>query len=188
MTSTITLVVTFLLGALTAWLTSYFNYLFARKQTYRNDAIASYRDLMGIRVVIRQIVVFRFEAMINSDFHQAAWEFEGRAKDSLNLDELRRWMLKSEDYADQLTRQLQELFSVLGSISLLFKNDEEIQGLVDKIYKYKAIATKYPTNIPAKELEAWKKEAISQLQEVADREYGKPIHNLLTAIKLKAEI
>ncbi|MDB5179352.1 MAG: hypothetical protein JWN01_1295 [Patescibacteria group bacterium] len=143
---------------------------------------------MGVRIILRQLIVFRFEAMISSDYHQALWEGEGQPKDSLNLEELRRWMLKSEDYADQVTKQLQELFGTLGSLSLLFKKDKQVQKLIDKIYNFKTVKTKYPVGIPSEELDGWKKEAINQLQELADQQYGKPIHELLGAIKQNIEI
>lgn len=126
-----------------------------------------------------QLYVSRFEAWIYSDYHEARWKLAGAPKDSIDLQEAQRWMHKSEDLALEIAKNNQSLFQTLGLIRTSFRRTPTLDSLTEKLYRFKVPEiTKRPFDLDANQLEAWKVNAVKQLQELVEREYSKPIDEL----------
>ena len=144
----------------------------------------AYSKLMGIKFIITQLYVSRFEALIFSDFHEAKWKANGCPRDSLDLQETFRWMQKSEDLALEIANTNQSLFEILGSITISFRATKELRNLVEKIYYFKTPDIKFPKDITdLKILELTKTKAVQALQALVEKEYRKPIENLLSYLE-----
>jgi hypothetical protein len=75
-----------------------------------------FSELMGIKFVITQLYVSRFEASVFSDYHESKWKQAGYPRDSIDLQEAQRWMHKSEDLAAEIAKNNQYLFEKIGMI------------------------------------------------------------------------
>ena len=176
-------IIPYIAGALTVLLTGHINYLYSKKSEIRKEKIRVYGRLMALRIRLRQVIVSRYEAYICSDYHEALWKTRGASRESIDLEESRRWMTKAEEYVVDITKTLEDLFELYGSISILFDRDTEILKLLDKLYHYPTIIPPiYPATIPENELSDWKKEAIRQVQELAEKAYGEPLDLLVKAL------
>lgn len=145
--------------------------------------IQAYRELMGIKVTTQQIYVSRFEALIFSDYHETRWKLAGAPQQSIDLEEARRWMQKSEDYVHDITRNNQRLFETLASISILFPKTGELTTLIDRLYNFQTPTVQRPSaGYTHDQLEAWKVSAVQQLQDLVTREYSQPISSLINLL------
>lgn len=177
------------------FLGSYLTYRFGLKQQIK---IGDYQkrqkvfgELMGLKFLITQLYVSRFEAFIFSDYHEARWKLGECTKESLDLQEAQRWMHQSEKLVLDIAKSNQALFETIGSIRVVFNNTPTLETLTEKIYRFKTPKVEGPpTNADVRQLESWKNKAVKDLQELVEQEYGKPIDNLLsylaTEIKQKA--
>ena len=121
--------------------------------------------LMGRKITTEQLYVSRYEAFMFSDYNEERWRHSGSPKDSLDLQEAQRWMHRSED---------------LATVRALFPDTPRLRELCDHIYSIQSLHTAEPPHEGSIEkLDQWKAEADRQLQEVAVREYGKPIDELV---------
>lgn len=165
------------IGAIIDRLLNYFLQVRKEKQEKKFEV---YRRLAGARIILRQIIVSRTEAYIFSDY----FEFRHKlSRDKWDFDESVRWMHKSEDCVQVVTKELQELFNILADISILFENKPEIQSTLNKLYKYKTLTINKPdAKLTIKQLEEWKTNAVKQAQELVEVEYGKPLEKLINQI------
>lgn len=74
----------------------------------------SYAAIMGKKLVVTQLYVSRFEALAYSDYHERPWHLAGAPKESLDFEEAKRWMRKSEDFVIDLARANQSLIESVG--------------------------------------------------------------------------
>ncbi len=74
----------------------------------------SYAAIMGKKFLLAQLYVSRFEALVHSDYHERLWQLAGSPAASLDLEEAKRWMHKSEDLAIDVARTNQSLFESIG--------------------------------------------------------------------------
>ena len=89
-------------------------------------------------------------------------------------------MHRSEDLVSEIVKNDQALFEDLATIRALFPDTPRLRELCDKVYNVHSIWTaKPPHDGSVEKLEQWKVEADRQLQNLADREYGKPIDDLV---------
>jgi hypothetical protein len=136
--------------------------------------------LMGRKFTTEQLYVSRYEALIFSDYHEERWKRAGAPKDSLDLQESQRWMHRSEDLVFEIVKNDQALFEDLATVRALFPDTLRLRELCDRVYGIHAMATaKPPHDGSVEKLDQWKIEADRQLQDLAVREYGKPIDELV---------
>jgi len=155
-------------------------YLLNKKGKENEEKLLVYRELNGIRILLRQLFVSRTEAYIFSDYYELRYKL---TKNEWDFKEAERWMHKSEDYVIKITDCLKDLFSILAISSRLFKNNSEIQFLIARLYKYKTITiNKPPEKISIEKLDQWKTKAIKESQNFIEIEYGKSIENLIKKI------
>lgn len=177
-----------LLGVLVGGLITVIGYYFsAQFQTENQISIQRlqnardvYSRIMGREFVTKQLYVSRYEALIFSDYHEARWKLTGSPKDSLDVQEAKRWMHRSEDLVFEIVKNNQALFEDLGIVRATFADTTQLRGLVDRLLQFKALKTSVPpkgANI--EELRLWKEESVRQLQAVVDSDYGRPFDDLL---------
>ena len=136
-----------------------------------------FSELMGRKFLTTQLYVSRFEALIYSDYHEAKYRQSGYPND---LQECQRWMHKSEDLALDIAKNNQSLFETMGLIRILFPKTAKIYELIDRIYQFKTPKILGdPFKMDVNHLEEWKAKAVKDLQVVVEREYAKPINELL---------
>lgn len=156
-------------------------YFLQTRREKEDKRLAVYRKLMGVKITLRQAVVSRTEAYLTSDYFEARHKL---TKDKWDFDEAVRWMHKSENMVDLVTAELRELFEILGEISVLFKNNKDIQLNIDRLYRYKTLKTQQPSNnLKIEDLEKWKIKGIQQIQQLVESEYGEPIEKLTKQIR-----
>lgn len=144
------------------------------------DRQRAYAEIMGKRVLLMQLFVSRFEAYIHSDYHEQLWRIAGHPKDSLDLEEAKRWMHKSEDLALEVARTKQSLFESIGTARVAFPPSLELEQLTEHVYHFKSPKIAPPPQAAdAGALRTWKDEAVAQLQALVEREYGTPLEALL---------
>ena len=167
-------------GAGVAYLTSFFNLRSQMKLSDRQQRHETFGRLMGLKLLVMQLYVSRFEARIFSDYHEYRWKLSGYQKDSLDLQEAQRWMCKSEDLSLEIARINQTMFETIGHIRALFPTTTDLQRLIDRLYRFETPDIKPPMNIEdLKLIEKWKTEAVKQLQKLVEDYYGKLIDDLL---------
>jgi hypothetical protein len=136
--------------------------------------------LMGRKFTTEQLYVSRYEARILSDYHEERWKRAGAPRDSLDLQESLRWMHKSEDLVSEILKNNQALFEDLATVRAIFPDTPRLRDLCDHIYSIHALSTAEPPHDGSVDrLNQWKVEGVNQLQELAVREYGKPIDELV---------
>lgn len=136
--------------------------------------------LMGRNFATKQLYVSRYEALVFSDYHEARWKRSGSSKDSFDLQEAQRWMHRSEDLVFEIVKNNQALYEDLGTVRALFPDVPKLRELVERIYSFKSLKTSKPVrDASVEELVHWKDESVRQLQVLIEREYGRPIDELL---------
>ncbi|MGH8544551.1 MAG: hypothetical protein ACREX3_13175 [Gammaproteobacteria bacterium] len=159
-----------------------------RLQTLQNQQQVLSR-LMGRKFVTSQLYVSRYEALLFSDYHEARWKLAGAPSDSIDLREAQRWMHRSEDLVFEFTKSHQALFEDLGLVLTLFPASKTLDEIVQRIYSFKAIKTAAaPAGATVDQLLKWKDEAVRQLQNLVDREYGQAIKELIEYLQKELRI
>jgi hypothetical protein len=172
------------LGAVLAIGASYFTTQFQTSSQLHLQKVQEQRRvfarLMGRKLITEQLYVSRYEALIFSDYNEENWRRAGKPKDSLDLQETERTMHRSEDLVLEIAKNDQALFEDLATIRALFPDTPRLRELCDRIYGIHSITTAAPPHEgSAEKLNQWKLEADRQLQDLAAREYGKPIDELV---------
>jgi len=154
-----------------------------RLATYQSRQ-RSYAELMGKKFLLQQLYVSRFEALIFSDYHERRWNLSGDPPTSLDLDEAKRWMHKSEDFAIDIARTNQTLFESVGLARASFPPNDELERPSDHVYRFGTpTITQAAPGADAAALAAWKVKAVSDLQALVKREYSEPIDTLLVYLR-----
>jgi len=152
-----------------------------RIEIYQQRRVA-YSELMGSKFAIILYITWRFDAIINFWYHQALWELAGHPieKNSLNLQEARRWQQRGEETNPEIARNYYNLFRTVGQIQILFPQTPELINLISKIYSLKPPPVTGPArNMNASKLDSWKRNEIDKLDKFLDTKYAKPIDDLL---------
>jgi hypothetical protein len=178
-TGTFTLLGTFL----GAWLTSTLAHKNQEKTAITQNKLRSYSEIMGRRIIIRQLYISRFEALIFSDYHETLWHLSGDPKESLDLSEARRWMQKSEDMVSEITRAQQSLFESLAIARASFTRTQELDRLIDRIYHFKTPKISSPSGLSREELLAWREKGLKELQTLIESEFAVPLEDLLAYLQ-----
>lgn len=140
----------------------------------------AYSQLMGLKFLITQFYVSRFEALIFYDYHEALWKLENYQKQSLQFQEAQRWMHRSEALVFDIAKNNQTLFETIGSIRIVFNDTPELEALTQRIYRFKTPKIgDPPTSADVPTLNSWKEKAVEELQRLVEHEYAEPIDNLL---------
>ncbi len=136
--------------------------------------------LMGQKVLRKQLYVSRFEALIYSDYHERKWKLAGYPKESIDIQEAQRWMHKSEDLALEIARTNKDFLETVGLVTALFPKTSELDARIDRVYHFGSPQLKIPWDtLDAGQLEPIKQKAVKDLQDFVEREYGKPVDELL---------
>lgn len=177
-------VMTLIIVVVSSYLTHYLGISAQVKINNNQNRQKAYSKLIGHNVIISQLYVSRFEAYIISDYHEFLWRQNGTPKNSINLKEAQRWMMKSEEQAIDLAREKQQLFETLGLINALFQRTNKLQELSDKIYNHPLPKIKRPNESDSiYELKVYKNLAIQQTQEFVEVNISKPIEELASYLK-----
>ena len=144
------------------------------------DRQQAYAAIMGKKHLRNQVFVSRFEALIFSDYHERRWKLAGCPEKSLDLEETQRWMHKSEDLALEIARTNQSLFESIGLARATFAPSVELTNLTERIYRFKTpVIAPPPENADQAALAAWSTQAVKEIQQLVEDEYGKPVDALL---------
>ena len=167
-------------GVVGSFTTSYFGLRNQLRITTLQNRQRAYAEIMGKRVLLMQLFVSRFEAYIHSDYHEQLWRNAGHPQGSVDFDEAKRWMIKSEDLALEVARAKQSLFESVGTARATFPQSQQLDELTENIYHFGSPKISPPpqTN-DAGVFNNWKLEAVKQLQTLVEQEYGKTLETLL---------
>jgi hypothetical protein len=90
-------------------------------------------------------------------------------------------MQRGNELNDRLYLEEKRLFELIGLISVLFPNTEELTTKIDRIYKTPTLTLISPYAMPntLEQLESWKDNAIRELDVKVKEEYLQPIDDLL---------
>lgn len=144
----------------------------------------TFSELMGRKILTKQLYVSRFEALIYSDYHEARWKLTGSPKDSIDLQEAQRWMHRSEELVFDIAKNQQRQLETVGLIRILFNKTSKLDELIDRIVHFKTPKISgEPFKRDANQLEEWKVKAVQQLQAIVDEEYGAPVNTLLNYLE-----
>lgn len=144
----------------------------------------SYAAIMGKKFLITQLYVSRFEALAYSDYHERLWHLVGAPKESLDLEEAKRWMRKSEDFAIEIAKANQSLIESVGTARATYPTTTELESLTERIYHFKTpVINPPPQGADRTILDNWKAQVIPALQRIVEQEYAEPINALLTCMK-----
>jgi len=176
---------TTLLGVfLGSYLTSQYSFKNQVRLSTNQARQHSYSDIMGKKVLLDQLLVSRFEALIHFQYHEQLWKRVGSPMPSIDLDEARRWMHKSEDLAIEIAKTKQSLYESLGIARASFTATEELNALSERIYHLQGISIKEPpSGHDTTALQAWQVKAVSDLQQFVQKEYSEPIDGLLEYLR-----
>lgn len=140
----------------------------------------TFGELIGLKFLTAQLYVSCFEALIYSDFHEQKCKLAGSPKDSLDMQEEKRWRYKNEEMILKIAENNNKLFNIIGIIHTLYPSTPEFKKLIAKIYNFKTPKIMVDAHeIKTEDLENWKKQAVSDLQKVVEKEYSTPINNLI---------
>lgn len=136
--------------------------------------------LMGKKLLLAQLYVSRFEALILSDYHEARWKLAGAHTTSLDLEEARRWMHKSEDLALEVARSSEALFEAVALAKVLFCRSPELDNLASGVLDYRVPeVAEIPSSVQAtQDLDVWKTEAVRQVRTLVEQHVSQPIAQL----------
>jgi len=97
-------------------------------------------------------------------------------------------MQKSEDLAIEVSKALRDLFESIGVAKASFRRTPELDGLINRVFEFRPPAILgLPAGVSLSDLEKWKTTAVSQLQQLVESEYTKPINALLEYLHSHAE-
>jgi hypothetical protein len=172
-----------LLGSFIVQHYSYQNNIELQQKNLRETSFA---QLSGLQVVLRQAYVSRFEALIYSDYHE--YKYYYFSNNSIDFEEAKRWMIKSEDYVDVITKAWQDVYSCFAEIKISYEITPEIDQLINILRHYKNPEIKTPLKGQVQinslqELESWKGNAVNGMNDLSMIEYDIPLQQLLTALE-----
>jgi|GEM_PF-5912998 len=177
-----------LLPALIALVSAVVGAILGARLSFRNQYRLSthqtrqraYAELMGKKFLITQLNVSRFEALAYSDYHECLWHIAGSPPESLELEEAKRWMRKSEDFAIELARARQSLYESVGMARASYPSTPELEELSERVYHFRQpLIPAPPQTAERKHLDTWKQESVANLQLFVQQEYAEPIDALL---------
>ncbi|HKY56273.1 MAG TPA: hypothetical protein VJM08_18295 [Anaerolineales bacterium] len=98
----------------------------------------------------------------------------------MDLEEAKRWMRKSEDFAIDLAKARQSLYESVGMARASYPSTSELEDLSERVYNFKQpIVQPLPQTAERKQLDTWKRESVLNLQQFVQQEYAEPIDALL---------
>ena len=186
-------VIAFAAGLTTTWGSVYLAHRFqvARdlRLSERDTRLQAFAALMGLRRVVTQLYMSRFEAYIFSDYHENLWRLAGYPKDSLDSQEGQRWMHKSEDLSPECAKADQQLFETVAKLLVSFPASQKLTELADVVYHHKTpsppIGADKIDNIAR--LTEWKSEGVRGLKDAVHQELEAPIEALIAHIRQHTE-
>jgi hypothetical protein len=94
-------------------------------------------------------------------------------------------MHKSEDLVFEVAKSNQALFEDLATVQALFPDTPRLRDLCVPIYKFRTVVLKstVPHEGPIESVTQWKDQAEREISALAEREYGKPIDELVAFLR-----
>lgn len=177
-----------LIGALIGLTGIYFSqkWILKREIKIKNyeKKLLVFSEIMGLKILLMQNYVSRYEAYIFSDYFEYRWKKLGTLEDSIDFKESVRHLHRSEDLVFEISKTHQQLFEKIAIVKILFNSSTELNSLIEKLYFYKTLIIQRPTeSMNLNQLETYKHQAVSEIQELAKKEYGDSIDNLLTFLE-----
>jgi hypothetical protein len=127
--------------------------------------LSVFSEIMGLKILLMQNYVSRFEAYIFSDYFEYRWKKLGSLEDSIDFKEAVRYMHKSEDLVLEISKVHQQLFKKLAIVKILFNSTTELNSLIEKLYFYKTPIIQKPTeSMNLNQLETYKQQAVKEFK------------------------
>lgn len=173
------------LTLLVSWGSVYLAHRFELIRAVRvSDREARFRlfaTLMGQKLVLAQLYVSRFEALILSDYYEYRWYLAGRHENSIDFQETVRWMHKGEELVLEIARGNRELFEAVAAARTCFPESTDLNNYTEAVYRHKSpvLAVRANKDMTIAELEEWKTLATRQTQELVSKAVEKPIDDLV---------
>jgi hypothetical protein len=159
------------------------------KLTQQQDRQRAYAEIMGKKVLLKQLLVSRFEAYVFSDYHEFLWKIANKPSESLDFTEATRWMHKSEDLALEVARTKQSLFEYIGLARAVFAPSPELERLTEAIFEFKSPKINPPSQLNDSAAKtAWRSQVIPELQAYVEKECGGPLEALLKYLQINFQI
>ena len=185
-------ILTAILTALVSWISIYLTHHFQISREIhihdRERRQETFSSLMGLRLIMSQLYLVRFEALIYSDFHENKWRLAGHPSVSVDLDEAKRWMNKSEELALEIAIASQKLYTTVGLVRILLTQSKELKVLTDAVYKHSVpnVDRENPKTIMSTDdLNSWKYKAVKQLRRTVEKIIDELIQNLIDHVETK---
>ena len=184
---TLPVIVGSIVGGLFAIVGAYFATDFqmnAQAKSHKSEEqLKVFARLMGRKLVTEQLNLSQAEARMFSDYNEEIWKRQG-PQDSLDLEEARHWMQRSQDLVFDVMKNNQALFEDLATAQALFPDTPRLRELTARVYNFRTLKTQTPPHSGSIEsLTQWKDEADRQIQSLATTEYGKPIDELTAYLR-----
>jgi hypothetical protein len=177
--------VPYLVGTLSTLLITVVAFHLNAKKDERGQAIEAYRKLMALRITPAQLMVTRYEAIMNSLYHRGIVDIKGLDEDSWDFRRAERYHQKAEDDILPITKVREDLGDVCALLSIYFKSDTEIQTAIDKVLIFETFKVNNFTETDPDLLAIVKDQAVVELQDLADRTYTDPIDAVIALVKPK---
>lgn len=140
------------------------------KQTIKEKKQLLVSELEGLRIYRQQLYHSRFEAEIQSDFYEYRYH---KTNSQLDLSEAIRLGHKLEDVTIEIAKNNQKLLEIIGHISLLFYQSDDLKVLIEKNKSFKSPVIELRPNkeMSIEQLENWRDKAMYSLKKIVKLEY-----------------
>lgn len=140
-------------------------------------------ELSSFSFSTKQYYSSKFEASIHSDYHELKWIKSGFPKDSLDLDESKRWMQMSESYVDKIIKNNRLLHKCLAKLKYVFRKDIEVKTAIQSVYSLQLpqIAS-FNSNDKNLDPEEWKVQSKNLLANEVKTKIEAPLLSLIALV------
>jgi hypothetical protein len=171
-------------GSLSAIIGSFINFWGQQFLSSRKVKRDVFGKLFGVKHIIKQYYISRFEAYIFSDYYEQKNHI--RPSD-LFLNEAIRWMKRSEDLVENLCRTESELkeigAAILSTFSLTKKQTVVVKKLLD--HKIPSIQSRSSEIQDMNQLDRWKEEAIAKLTLLVEDIFNSDFEKVIEILESK---
>jgi hypothetical protein len=154
----------------------------------RQKRFQAFRDLMGEKFLISEFHITKLDADINVQYDYARWTREDSQMKPIIYDDLKDQLHWGQQMILEIAKKNEELFQTVGMVTVLYPSSPELKRITKRIYQTGVMEVQPPhSGITLAELEAWKKEAYSRSQEFVEKQYERPITELLNYMAAELE-
>jgi hypothetical protein len=177
-------VLTWLGAVLTVYVTHQWTLSRELTKVRLDEQLRTYRELMGMRVVLRQLSSSHLELAIQGEYYARLWELRGSPDTAFQLDEYRTWVRQDVEVQGQLTKAIQRLYELLATANVLFPADAELSRRIEALYEDPGLVVRHHPNPDAGpvELAMWRDDALAAAREDAASAYTGKLDALLVQL------